>query len=129
LALDTGTWGNDLRMGAILVLALEGDHAKAAAQAKERLEQAPESERTHDWAGYVLCAASETAAKDAKLPKAQRDQLAEAYASQAVAHFAKAHALGHYKTPISVAILKKDPLLATLRGRADFKKLLGELDK
>jgi hypothetical protein len=67
---------------------------------------------------------SPLAAKDAKLPDAQRKELANSYADRALEALRQA-VTRDYK---DAANLKKDPDLDPLRGRDDFQKLLAELE-
>jgi hypothetical protein len=67
--------------------------------------------------------------RDANLPAAKRDALAEQYADQALALLAKANAAGFFKTPANLEELKKDKDLDSLRSFDKFKKLLKEVEK
>jgi hypothetical protein len=67
--------------------------------------------------------------KDASLPQADRDQLAERHAAQAVERLGQAQAAGFFKDPAKIEHLKKDADLDPLRSRDDFKKLLKELEE
>ena len=66
--------------------------------------------------------------KDDKLPEAERRGLAERHAARAVNMLVKLIAAGHFDDLAKIDHLKKDPDLDSLRGRADFQKLLQELE-
>src|SRR5262249_46638058 len=78
---------------------------------------------------YVYAAASASVLKDAKLVKTDRDRLAEQYGARAVVLLIKSIEAGAYKTPLAIEQLKKDRLLDPLRARADFKRLLTDMDR
>jgi len=73
---------------------------------------------------FVFSLSSAAAARDQKLPEAQRRKLAEQYGARAVEFLAKAKAGRYFGSPGRVEHLKKDKELNPLRGRQDFKKLL-----
>jgi hypothetical protein len=73
--------------------------------------------------------ASAAARVDGKLPGAQKDRLARQYASRAVALLSRAWAAGLFRNAGPVADLKKDTDFDPLRDRADFRKLLAELEQ
>jgi hypothetical protein len=65
--------------------------------------------------------------EDTALAPAERERLAEAYAAKAVALLREAQAAGFFRTPQAAERLPHDKDLDALRGRADFKKLVTEL--
>jgi hypothetical protein len=78
--------------------------------------------------GYACAHASVAVRKDDKLPAAERADLAERYAARAVALLNQAHTGGHLKNAMFLRQFKTDPDLDPLRKRADFQKLLQELE-
>jgi serine/threonine protein kinase len=110
----------------LLCLALVGlgDHAAVAATAGElaNFRYQPSSD-CYDAACYVSrCIA--LAERDAKLPAAERRALADRYAAQAVTLLGQAVRAGCR----NAARMRQEKALAPLGGRADFQKLLAELE-
>jgi hypothetical protein len=103
----------------------QGAHAEASAAAGQLAQGPFEKALDRYKAACVLAGCVPLAAKDAKLPQARRPELARDYAGRAVAALRKAVGDGYR----DAAQLRKDPALDQLRDRADFKKLLADLDK
>jgi serine/threonine protein kinase len=61
-------------------------------------------------------------------PQTLPSMLQDQYAGQAVALLRRAQAAGFFKDPRQVEHLKKDPDLAPLRARADYRKFVAELE-
>jgi hypothetical protein len=96
-----------------------GQVAEAVADAEALTKDAATpSARCCDAAGVFSLASA--AAKEA----GQR----EAYAGQALALFRRAQAAGFFQDCRTVEYLKKDPDLAPLRSREDFRKFVAELE-
>jgi hypothetical protein len=106
-------------------LARQGDHAAASAAVYPLVEAKQSSGPTLYDAACIYSLCSAAARKDGKLVTAERDKLAEQYASRAFDLLRQAIQKG-YK---DVAHMKKDKDLDALRDREDFKKLLAELEK
>jgi tetratricopeptide (TPR) repeat protein len=102
-----------------------GDHAGAAEAAADLARVAFDPAGDAYKAAGFLSRCIALAAKDAKLPEARRPELAREYADRALAALRQAVAGGHR----DAAQLRKDPALDPLRDRADFKKLLADLEK
>jgi serine/threonine-protein kinase len=118
-----------LRLGRAAALARAGDHARATAEANALAQSKRlRGDTLYDLA-CVWSVASAAARRDTKLPTPDRDQLAERYTSRAIALLTKTLAAGYFKLPAKVEHLKKDKDLDPLRARADFKKLLAELER
>jgi serine/threonine-protein kinase len=115
----------DSRVGRALALAMMGDHARAMQDAEEARAHPPEAPIIvfNLACTYALC--STAVGKDAKLPPSARTRLQEEYNARAVEVLRQAVACG-YK---DVAAMKQDSDLEPLRRRADFKKLLQELEE
>jgi hypothetical protein len=73
---------------------------------------------------HVLALAANAAKGDERLTAAQREQLAEHYAAQAVEILAKARATGLFRTEEYRRDLETSRELESLRSRADFQELL-----
>jgi serine/threonine-protein kinase len=116
LALDDGPDRNFFRLGRALTLTLAGKHARATAETEELLQTGPASAGLLYDAACVFAVASGSCRDTA---------LTERYAVRAVALLRQAVAKG-WK---NFAHLQKDPDLDPLRQRADFQKLLAELEK
>jgi hypothetical protein len=106
-----------------LALARSGDHAQAAAQARAAIAEARSDGQALYNAACVCAQAAAAASRDESLAKDERTRLAEQYAAQAVAYLLKARAAGWYRGA-AVEHMQKDPDLAPLRDRDDYKELL-----
>jgi serine/threonine protein kinase/tetratricopeptide (TPR) repeat protein len=100
-----------------------GEHAEAAAAARDMADVFPEYAEDRYRAARLLTGCVPLAAKDAKHDDAQRRRLAETYAAQAVDHLREALRLGHGEP----ARLRDDPVFAPLRQRPDFKALFSRV--
>jgi hypothetical protein len=78
--------------------------------------------------GFACAHASVAVQKDDKLPADERADLAERYAARAVAFLNQAHAGGHLKTVHFLQEFRTDTDLDPLRKRADFQRLLAEVE-
>jgi serine/threonine protein kinase/tetratricopeptide (TPR) repeat protein len=114
---------NGLRTLAASVLALN-DHAGIARAADEFARLAYDPVNDTYLAVRMLCQCAKLVGDDRKLTDAARGELAEGYTTRALAHLKLAVARG-YK---DAANLKRDPVIAPLRGRDDFRNLLAELE-
>jgi serine/threonine-protein kinase len=130
LALDDGTHCHALHRERGLSLAQLGDHARAVGDAEEGIPpEKPTAEALSDAADiHALLAAKlkKGRPEDARPPlsQAQRNELAQKYADRAMTLLRQAVRQGYR----DAAHLKKEPSLDSLRGRADFQKLLQELE-
>jgi hypothetical protein len=107
------------------VLLCQGEHAAASVLAEQLLKDAGEDKATDGYeATCLLARCAHWAEKDKKLPVAKRKELAAVYDDKAMAALRQAIQGGYD----DLARLKQDTQLAALRGRADFKKLLAELE-
>ena len=122
------------------------DQAVALAPLDNRLEVQLGRARAWVQAGQVAEAVADAEAltKDATTPSARCCEAAavfslasaaaqeagqrEAYAGQALALLRRAQAAGFFKDPAKVAHLNQDTDLAPLRPRADFQKLVAEVE-
>jgi serine/threonine-protein kinase len=114
----------DAHAGRVSALYLLGRHAEATAEAQSLADSKQASRSTLYNAAciHALCVAA--ARQDGKLPAADRDKLAEQYARRALDLLRQAIQKGYQ----DVAHMKKDKDLDPLRDRADFQKLLAELE-
>jgi thiol-disulfide isomerase/thioredoxin len=102
-----------------------GQHAKLAGLAAGVRRDLPDSPDDSYNAACLVANAVTVALKHPKVPAADRPKLAEGYGKQAVEILGKAVKEGFTDR----ANMTKDKDLDPLRGRADFKKLLADLDK
>jgi serine/threonine-protein kinase len=109
-----------LRIRRALELARAGEHVNAAAAAEE-LVKGNTSNALYYGAAAVLAQCAAGAKDDA--------QLRDKYAARAVALLAELHEEGYFASAKNAARLKEDPDLAPLRQRADFRKLLAQVEK
>jgi serine/threonine protein kinase/tetratricopeptide (TPR) repeat protein len=111
-------------VGLAAVLVRLGEHTEAARTSAEAPKLFPDGWQEYRQAAAILCQCSGLAEKDAALPEGQRQAVARGYADQAVGLLRQAVTRG-YKDRDD---LQKDPVLSPLRSRADFQKLLAELE-
>jgi hypothetical protein len=128
LELEAGALRNSFRLQRALTLAHLGNHSQAVAEADD-LAQGKDlrGDTLYDLA-CVYAVSSAAAQKDASLPHADRERLAERRAGQAVELLAKAQATGYFKERARVEHLKQDTDLDALRARPDYQKLVRELE-
>jgi serine/threonine-protein kinase len=105
-------------------LARQGDHAAASAAVQPLVEAKQSSGSTLYDAACIYSLCSAAARKDGMLATAERDKLAEQYASRALDLLRQAIQKGYKDTEH----MKKDKDLDALRDREDFKKLVAELE-
>jgi serine/threonine protein kinase len=109
------------------VLAMAGDHVRAAAEARALAENPEGSEDTVFNAGLALAQAYLAATKDQRLASHQRNEAAREYAAAAMAVFRKLQASGYFRVAEHVANLRGDPDLEPLRHREEYQRLLREV--
>jgi tetratricopeptide (TPR) repeat protein len=78
---------------------------------------------------YVYSVCSAAAAKDDRLPTAERDRLADMYGRRAVELLRQCQATGYFKNPDRLARMKTNKDLDAIRARPDFQRLFVELEK
>ena len=108
-------------------LAYAGRHASAVKAAEALATTAPVTANALYNAAAVYGRCSGAVSKDAGLTHARQAELAESYASRAVALLALAHAAGPAKGREFVRRVNADKDLALLRSRPDFQKLLSKI--
>jgi tetratricopeptide (TPR) repeat protein len=107
-------------------LAAAGDHARATAEADALIE--PETNGEGLWGLAIIYARSLPAVRsDSQLSSAERDALAERYASRAVALLRRLQAEDYFKDPGRAKALRTDADLKALGDRDDFRKLLEDV--
>jgi hypothetical protein len=110
-------------------LAKTGAHQQSAAQAEALARQTSLSGKDLYYLALAFSASSAAARHDEKLPAAEKRRLADHYGSRAVALLYRARAAGFFTDPASVRELRTALLdWGPLQTRADFKKLLAELE-
>jgi serine/threonine-protein kinase len=129
LRLDDGTYRNFLRLQRALTLARLGRHGPATGEAEAVAGRAAKDGNLLYSAACVFALSSASVREDAGRDLAERGYLAERYAVRAVGLLSQVQQCGIFKNPTAVAQLKKDSALDSLRSRADFKKLVGNVDK
>jgi tetratricopeptide (TPR) repeat protein len=102
-----------------------GKHTEAAASAAELARLGADSAEDQRLAGVILARCTALVARDTKLADAERKPLAENYARRAVEMLGRAVQLGWS----NAVELRTAAVYVPLRSRADFQKLLAELDK
>ena len=115
-------------MGRAGALAYLGKHDKAVAEA---LLVSAEKSLTGINLYNLACTfavASAAARRDEKLSVSERNQRGDQYAVQAVSVLDRARAAGFFNVRAPVEWMKKDKDLDALRERADYKKLLTDVE-
>ena len=116
---------SDYRNGLAETLAEMGHHEGAVKEAAELVRIGQGQAASFYDAADVLAVCVRTVLADTSVPEAQRRELAQGYADQAMDLLRKAIAKGYQ----GIELLKNDPDLDSLRCRDDFKKLLSELEE
>jgi tetratricopeptide (TPR) repeat protein len=112
------------------VVGRAGRHAEALAEVRDLRDRSGDLTGAQCWLLAVgFASAAEAAAKDAKLPEAERRRLAETAAPEAVALLRRAADKGYFDTAEEVRSLRAQPELNFLREREDFRKLLERVEK
>jgi hypothetical protein len=75
------------------------------------------------WASFV------TTANAKKRPQSLREQEANKLAAEVLHHLRLAKANGHFQSPVWRQLFDRNPWLAALRDRPDFKAFVASLDK
>ena len=117
------------RLGRAEALARAGDHAKAAAEAKDLLDKAKGVGPILYCLAAINARAASGVEKDASLSPAERTRLGSEYATAAVDVLRLAHAAGYFANPARLMELKKDPDFEPLRAREDFRKFLDAAER
>jgi serine/threonine-protein kinase len=128
LAIGHGDSRERLRPGRAITLAHLGQHALATAEVQELTAKGPLSGAQAYAAARAWSVASISVSRDASLPQADRSRLADSYKARAIEMLGKANAAAHFKAPREALEIKSDPDLDPLRSRADFRKLLQEIE-
>jgi serine/threonine-protein kinase len=100
------------------------DHARAVAEAGALAARPRATGEDLYFVAHVYALAFQPARGDKKLSAAQREAVAERYASRAVALLRKLQAQGYFKDPAHAKALRTGQEWQPLRGRADFRQLL-----
>jgi len=111
-------------------LAQSGEHRRATAGVDEALVRSPRSGLALLYAACCYSVASEAAGRDSALPGADLAELVRRYQDRAVKLLYQTSETGLFQQPHQFEGLKsKDPDLAPLRHRADFRRLIEELER
>jgi tetratricopeptide (TPR) repeat protein len=129
LGLSTGEKPARLRAARALTLILLGEQARALAEA-EALAQAKDVSAgvLYDVA-CVYAQAAAAAARDTQLAPADRSARAGPHAARAVELLGQARGAGYFQRAANTKRMRQDPDLEVLRPRAEYQKLLTELEK
>jgi tetratricopeptide (TPR) repeat protein len=120
---DDGVMRDSWQLQRAATRARLGDHARAAVEADAVAARASNAASVLYNAACVHALAASAASREASLPESERAKRAEQYAARAVVLLTQARDAGAFKTPAALERLAKDPDLAPLQARDDFKKL------
>jgi tetratricopeptide (TPR) repeat protein len=123
-----GRLDREIRLSGILLEALAGDHAAAAAQADELARQttALSGRMLFDLAcAHALCVSA--AHQDGKLPAAEREKRANQAGPRAVELLRAAQKADYFQTQAAIRRLADDANLASIRSRPDYQQLVREI--
>jgi serine/threonine protein kinase/Flp pilus assembly protein TadD len=109
-------------------LARLGEHVQAAAEVETLLAEGHAQGLNLYTFAYVYSLCSSAAAKDGRLPPAERERLADKYGGRAVELLRKAQNAGYFQDPGRLAHMKEDEDLDAIRSRPDFQRLLIDLE-
>src|SRR5262249_20763154 len=115
------------RLWRALARAHLGEHAPAAADARELCDGPSSPADVLLGCARVFAVASAAAGRDAALPEPERAGRARDYADRAVGALEELRTAGRFATPADLADLKNDPHLAPLHGHPGFQELLALL--
>jgi tetratricopeptide (TPR) repeat protein len=118
-----------MRLYRPLVLVFLGEHARATAEAEAVVTEGRAQGADFNLFAEVYSLGSAAAAKDSRVPLAERAKLADRYGGRAVELLRMARAAGHFRDPAQRADLREHKNLDAIRARPDFKELFGELEK
>jgi serine/threonine-protein kinase len=130
LALEGKPGRDDTRSERALTLAHQGLYARAAEEVKPlKGNKWRPADPTLFNAARVHALASAAVRRDARVPPADRDKLAEHHAGRALDLLARARASGFFNAPSTRQDLKREKDLDPIRSHATFRKLLAELER
>jgi tetratricopeptide (TPR) repeat protein len=128
LVLDTGQQREQLQLHRAVALSRLKEHAKATEQAHVLAQGKAVSGSTLYDLACVYAVSSAAAAQDPNIALAEQNLLGERYAQRGIELLTDARAAGIFKDSAKIELLKKDEDLHPLRSRADFQKLLAEVE-
>jgi serine/threonine protein kinase len=128
LELSAGQADITMRLYRPSPLAHVGEHVQAAAEMETLLTEGKvQPVNLYDF-GYAYARCAAAAAKDARLPPAEREQLADRYGRRSVELLRQAQARGYFRDPARLARMNENKDFDPVRGREDFKGLVAELE-
>jgi serine/threonine-protein kinase len=127
VTLATGVERDLVRLQRAVTLVHLGDLARATDEANALADRTPAPNAVLLHAAMVFALASGAVAQDSRLPAAERNERAQAYAGRSVQLLEQARANGYFKTAAHVNQLENTRELDPLRSRPEFKKLLNGL--
>ena len=119
----------ELRVNRAMALAQLGDHARATAEVEDMLKGGSVPFYSHYNFVCVFSLSVRAVRDDAALFQAQRDELAKKYGAEAVKLLGRMKADRFFGSSGVVEYMKNDTDLDPLLERADYKKLLQELER
>jgi tetratricopeptide (TPR) repeat protein len=119
----------NMRLYRPLILVFLAEHARAAAEIEVLVSEGRAQGPNLNMFAEVYSLGSAAAAKDTRIPAAEREKLADQYGGRAVELLRMARAAGYFRNPAKVANLAENKDLDAISARPDFKELLGELQK
>jgi tetratricopeptide (TPR) repeat protein len=130
IALGEGQTEITLWLNRVLALALCGEHSRAVNEVEAIIKKGQRPENDLYNFACIYSIASAAASKDANLTPASRSRFAEQYAARAVVLLVNARTAGSFNDdPGLRKWMEKDPDLAAIRSREDFRELLRKLEQ
>jgi tetratricopeptide (TPR) repeat protein/tRNA A-37 threonylcarbamoyl transferase component Bud32 len=125
-----GQKASPIKLQRAVALARAGKHAEAVAEAEALAKKVVDAKSPGGayQLGCVFALSAGAVVGDVKRTLEERQELAEHYAVRAVELLAAARGFNYFKAPADVDTLKQNPDFDAIRTRADFKKLLEELE-
>src|SRR5262249_48807167 len=128
LELTAGQAAINMRLYRPAPLATLGEHVQAAKEMETLLAEGKVQPANLYVFAYAYSRCSAAAAKDARLPSAEREKLGDKYGRRAVELLRQARSRGYFRDPARLARMKENKDLDAVREREDFKQVLAELE-
>jgi serine/threonine-protein kinase len=108
-------------------ISMMGDYRQAVAEAEKGVTIAPQDGLTCYNASCAYANIAAASGRDPKLPATERRRQAEQYALRAIELLRQTKQAGLFQRVAAVTFMAKDPDLASIRDREDFKAFLREV--
>jgi serine/threonine-protein kinase len=105
----------------------KAQYARAASLVESVIESAPRDTYLRSLAAQVLSLDAATVARDENITSAERGRLTDDYATRAVEVLRQAQRAGYFDDAANRSFVTTDECFAALRSRADFKRLLTDI--